>query len=113
METQRFPAERAEFYDAWLKIFGDVRAQAQSLSQRGYFVGEPDEGFPKVETLKAAATDAEWSRLMEHALCLACLHGNAFPDLVEQYASEAFVNLRQNGWPPIAALALPTIKENG
>lgn len=88
----------AAFYDTWLSIFGEAREIAHAIQYRGYYIGAPEVGLPTVEQVRAASTPEQWSRLMDHALCLASLQGNAFPDLVEQYVPEALVNLHNNGW---------------
>lgn len=97
-EAPRIAPERPEYYDAWLKTFGQVREISLALQTHHYHIRKPVNGRPTIAQIKAACTDTQWSRLMDHALCLACLDGNAFPDLVEQYVPEAWVNLMWNGW---------------
>ena len=91
-------SEPDAYYDAWLKAFGEARKVARAVRDHGYYVREPEGGFPTAEQVRSQCDDAQWSRVLEHALCLACLDGNAFPDLVEQYVPEAWVNLDANGW---------------
>lgn len=90
--------ERPEYYAAWLRNFEEAREIALALSERHYYVRKPASGWPTVDQLRAAATGEQWSCLMDHALAFACLDGNAFPDLVEQYVPEAWVNIMWNGW---------------
>ena len=56
----------------------------------------PAEGLIPEETIVTALSFAQLSRLREHALALACLDGNAFPQLIDQYLPEAYANLWQN-----------------
>lgn len=75
-----------------------ARQVCAALNIISYSIAEPPQGWPTVEQLRAASTEEQWVRLMDHALAFACLDGNAFPDLVEQYVPEAWTNLMQNGW---------------
>lgn len=106
-QDSEFRDEDPRFYDYWLRAFSQARDAAWSLQYRGYYVAKPDGGFLPVDAIKRAATEAEWARLMEHALCFACLDGNAFDEVVEQYVPEAHENLRVNGCNPVAALTGP------
>lgn len=96
--------EDPRFYEHWIAAFAEAREIAWKLQYRGYFVRQPSDGALAISTIKAAATDAEWVRLMEHATCLACLDGNAFEATIESYVSDAYENMRANGCNPVAAL---------
>ena len=52
----------------------------------GYF--RPHESF----------TELEKYILFPHALTLACLDGNAFSEMINQYMPEAYENLKSNSW---------------
>lgn len=56
--------------------------------------------------LDAFASDV-LEKLKPYSLMLACLHANAFPSLVDQYAPEAYAELYANGW--IGQLGLPDL----
>lgn len=90
--------ERDEYYTAWLRTFDEAREIALALSHRHYHVRQPAQGFPTVEQVREVSSPEQWRRLMDHALAFACLDGNAFPDLIEQYIPEAWVNILWNGW---------------
>ncbi|QIG71284.1 hypothetical protein PQC16_gp177 [Rhizobium phage RHph_TM30] len=53
----------------------------------------PDEEFSNL-----TVEDDEKAILKPYALMLACLQGNAFPDLIEQYMKDAKYMLMSNGW---------------
>jgi hypothetical protein len=54
--------------------------------------------FPSVteEQLKKELPLGELNALRQHALCLACLQGNSFYDLIDQYLVDAYNNLWSN-----------------
>lgn len=65
---------------------------------QGYIPVEAPGYFPCVtlEQLKVELTHEEYRTLKQHALCLACLAGNAFASVVEQYMIDAYNNLWWN-----------------
>lgn len=67
---------------------------------QGYIPVDGPTLFPSTtnEQLVDALTSEQLKALKQHALCLACLAGNAFPDLIDQYLVDAYNNLWQNGW---------------
>lgn len=63
----------------------------------GYAVPGHPPGSVTVEDLKRRLSWEHLAVLMQHALCLACLHGNAFgSETVEQYLPDAYNNLWGN-----------------
>jgi hypothetical protein len=55
---------------------------------------------------RLASKPAQLDMLMQHAFCLACLDGNAFEGLIDQYLPEAYANLWANSQLDTVALPL-------
>lgn len=66
-------------------------------------------GLLPVEIIRESLTSVQWDVIMQHALCLACLDGNAFPALIDQYTPEAYANLWSNSSLPMDGVDLPLL----
>lgn len=66
-------------------------------------------GLLPVEVIRNGVRPDQWGILMQHALCLACLDGNSFPDCIEQYVPEAYANLWANSALPMQGVNLPLL----
>jgi hypothetical protein len=49
-----------------------------------------------VEVIRGSLSAEHWARLFQHAICLACLDGNSYPEVLEQYVPDAYTNLWMN-----------------
>lgn len=54
-------------------------------------------GFLPERFIKERLTKRQIEILRHHALAFACLDGNSFPGLIDQYMGEAYANLWNNG----------------
>jgi hypothetical protein len=49
-----------------------------------------------VEIIRMKLNEAQWGVIMQHAICFACLDGNSYPEVIEQYIPDAYSNLWMN-----------------
>ena len=66
-------------------------------------------GLLPVEVIRQSLSPTQWGVIMHHALCLACLDGNAFPGAIDQYTPEAYANLWSNSSLPMDGVNLPLL----